>query len=94
MPKALRSAREDALDPTEVDQLLKACLDTLDNLVIPLPIFAVLRIGAVQHALKTWMDWDKGIIPLPARQLCRGYECRDRGTSLPLLLAAQPHIHW
>jgi len=76
MPKRIRSTREDAPNHTEVDQLLKACLDTLDNLMIPSPLFAGLRIGEVQQALKTWVDWDKGIVPLPARQLCRGYECR------------------
>ena len=69
MPKALTSSRDDALNPIEVDQLLGACLDTLDNVVVRLLLFAGLRIGEVQHALKTWIDWDKGIIQLPARQL-------------------------
>ena len=76
MPKTLRSSKEDALNPIEADQLLNACLDTLDNVVVRLPLFAGLRIGEVQHALKPWIDWDKGIIQLPAHQLCRCYECR------------------
>jgi len=49
MPKVLRSSREDALNPIEADQLLDACLDLLDNLVVRLPLFAGMRIGEVQH---------------------------------------------
>jgi len=72
----LRSAKEDALNPVEVDMLLNACRDLLDNLVVRLPLYAGLRIGEVQHLKKSWLDWDKGIITLPARQQCSCYECR------------------
>ncbi len=72
----LRSAKEDA--PTEVESqlLLIACRDLLDNLVVRLPLYAGLRIGEVQHLRNSWLDWDKGIITLPARQQCSCYECR------------------
>ena len=77
MPKSrLRSAKEDA--PTEVESqlLLIACRDLLDNLVVRLSLYAGLRIGEVQHLRNSWLDWDKGIITLPARQQCSCYECR------------------
>ena len=72
----LRSAKEDA--PTEVESqlLLIACRDLLDNLVVRLSLYAGLRIGEVQHLRKSWLDWEKGIITLPARQQCSCYECR------------------
>ena len=47
MPKALRSALDDALNPIEVDQLLKACRDNLDSLVVRLPLSVGLGIGEV-----------------------------------------------
>ncbi len=72
----LRSAKEDALSQVEADILLTACCDLLDNLVVRLPLYAGLRIGEVQHLKKSWLDWDKGIITMPARQQCQCYECR------------------
>jgi len=72
----LRSAKEDVLTKPEAIQLLKACSDLLDNLVVRLPLYAGLRIGEVQHLKKSWLDWDKSIITLPARQQCSCYECR------------------
>ncbi len=77
MPKSrLRSAKEDA--PTEVESqlLLIACRDLLDNLVVRIPLYTGLRIGEVQHLRNSWLDWEKGIITLPARQQCSCYECR------------------
>jgi len=74
--RKLRSAKQDALNEVEAGMLLDACRDLLDNLVVRLPLFAGLRIGEVQHLRKTWLDWDKGIIQIPARQLCQCYECR------------------
>ena len=72
----LRSAKEDALNPVEATMLLDACRDLLDNLTVRLPLYAGLRIGEVQHLKKSWLDWDKGIIVIPARQQCQCYECR------------------
>jgi len=76
MPKTLRSAREDALNSAEAKQLLRACRDTLDHLVVRLPLYCGLRIGEVQHLRRTWVNHEKGLIELPARQLCHCYECR------------------
>ncbi len=77
MPKRrLRSAKEDALTEVESQLLLIACRDSLDNLVVRLALYAGLRIGEVQHLRNSWLDWDKGIITLPARQQCSCYECR------------------
>ncbi|MFC1926214.1 tyrosine-type recombinase/integrase [Chloroflexota bacterium] len=77
MPKSrLRSAKEDALTEVESKLLLTACLDLLDNLVVRLPLYAGLRIGEAQHLKKSWLDWDKGIAVIPARQQCQCYECR------------------
>ena len=77
MPKSrLRSAKEDALTEVEAQLLLDACLDTLDNLVVRLPLFTGMRIGEVQHLKKSWLDWEKLIIVIPARQVCQCYECR------------------
>ena len=44
-----RSAKEDVLTQPEAIQLLQACSDLLDNLVVRLPLYAGLRIGEVQH---------------------------------------------
>lgn len=76
MRNKLRSAKEDALNQVETDILLTVCRDLLDNLVVRLPYYAGLRIGEVQHLKQSWLDWDKGIITIPARQLCQCYECR------------------
>lgn len=77
MPRnKLRSAKEDVLTKPEAIQLLQACSDLLDNLVVRLPLYAGLRIGEVQHFKKSWLDWDKGIFVIPARQQCSCYECR------------------
>jgi len=77
MPRnKLRSAREDALNPVEAKMLLDACHDLLDNLTIRLPLYTGMRIGEVQHLKQSWLDWDKGIITIPARQQCQCYECR------------------
>lgn len=77
MPRnKLRSAKEDALNEVEAGMLLNACRDLLDNLVVRLPLYAGLRIGEVQHLKKLWLDWEKDIIIIPARQQCSCYECR------------------
>jgi hypothetical protein len=69
MPKnRLHSAKEDSLNQVEASMLLIACCDLLDNLVVRLPIYVGLRIGEFQHLKKSWLEWDKGIITLPARQ--------------------------
>ena len=65
-----RSAKEDVLTEPEAIQLLQACSDLLDNLVVRLPLHAGLRIGEIQHLKKSWLDWEKGILTLPARQQC------------------------
>jgi hypothetical protein len=44
-----RSAKEDVLTQPEAIQLLQACSDLLDNLVVRLPLYAGRRIGEVQH---------------------------------------------
>jgi len=62
MPKALRSARKAALYSIEATQLLKTCLDTLNNLVFGLHVFSGLQMGEVQHAKKMWIDCDKDIL--------------------------------
>ena len=72
----LRSAKEDVLNEVEASMLLKACMDLLDNLTTRLPLFAGLRIGEVQHMRFSWLNWEKGIIEIPARQQCSCYECR------------------
>ncbi len=36
MPKALRSAKEDAFNPTKAAVLLNGCVDLLDNLAVRL----------------------------------------------------------
>jgi integrase len=77
MPRnKLRSAKEDALNPVEATYLLNACKDLLDNLVVRLPLYAGLRIGEVQHLRQSWLDRDKGMLTIPARQQCHCYECR------------------
>lgn len=77
MPRnKLRSAKEDAVNSVEANMLLDACHDLLDNLTIRLPLYAGMRIGEVQHLKESWLDWDKGIIIIPARQQCSCYECR------------------
>lgn len=77
MPRSrLRSAKEDALNPVEAAMLLTACRDLLDNLTIRLPLHTGMRIGEIQHLKQSWLDWDKGIIIIPARQQCQCYECR------------------
>ena len=73
MPKALRSAREDTLYSIEATQLLKTCLDTLNNLVFGLHVFSGLQMGEVQHAKKKWIDWYMDITELPTAQM---YESR------------------
>jgi len=78
----LRSAKEDALNEVEAGMLLNACRDLLDNLTARLPLFAGMRIGEVQHLKKSWLDWDKGIITIPARQQCSCYECRKWRTNI------------
>ena len=72
----LRSAKEDALNEAESQLLLMACRDVLDNIVVRLPLYTGMRIGEVQHLRASWLDWDKGIIQIPARQVCQCYECR------------------
>ena len=76
MMHKLRSAKEDAVNEVEAVMLLNACRDLLDNLTVRLPLYAGLRIGEVQHLRNTWLDWEKEIIALPARQECQCYECR------------------
>ena len=76
MRNKLRSAKEDALNHVEADILLAACQDLLDNLTIGLPLYTGMRIGEIQHLKQSWLDWDKGIITMPARQECQCYECR------------------
>jgi integrase len=78
MPRnKLRSAKEDALNQVEAQILLNACRDLLDNLTVRLPLYAGLRIGEVQHLKKSWLDLEKGVITIPARQWCNCYECRS-----------------
>ena len=77
MPRSnLRSAKEDALNEVEARMLLDVCIDLLDNLTVRLPLYTGTRIGEVQHLKQSWLDWDKGIITMPARQDCQSYECR------------------
>ena len=76
MSTILRRARNDALNPNEVEQLLLGCRDLLDNLIVRLPVFTGMRIGEVQHMTRTWIVWEKGIIELSSRQLCSCYEGR------------------
>ena len=77
MPRnKIRSAKEDVLSEIEAGMLLNACRDSLDNLVVRLPLYAGLRIGEVQHLKKPWLDCKKDIIIIPARQQCSCYECR------------------
>jgi len=76
MRNKLRSAKEDALNQVEVYILLAVCRDALDNLVVRLPYYAGMRIGEVQHLKQAWLDWEKGLIVIPARQVCQCYECR------------------
>ena len=52
----LRCAKEDVLTQPEAIQLLQACSDLLDNLVVRLPLYAGLRIGEVQHLKKSWLE--------------------------------------
>ncbi len=90
MPRnKLRSAKEDALNEVEAPLLLNACRDLLDNLVVRLPLYAGMRIGEVQHLRGTWLNWEKGIIEIPARQRCNCYECRKwrKGIWTPKTLA-------
>ena len=72
----LRSAKQDSLTEPEANLLLDACTNVLDNLVIRLPLYTGMRIGEVQHLKASWLDWEKEIIIIPARQQCRCYECR------------------
>jgi integrase len=71
--------------------LLSAYQNLLDKLVVILPLYARLRIGEVQHLRNTWLDWQKGIITLPARQQCSCYECRKwrKGVWSPKTKAGQ-----
>ncbi|MFC2032359.1 hypothetical protein ACFLUS_03220 [Chloroflexota bacterium] len=64
----IRSAKEDALNPVEANLLLNSCRDLPDNLTIGLPIYTGMRIGEAQHLKKSWLNWEKGIIIIPARQ--------------------------
>jgi integrase len=73
----IRSAKQDALNQVEAEMLISACQNLLDNLVVRLPLYAGLRIGEVQHLRNTWVDWQKGIFTIPARQKCNCYECRN-----------------
>lgn len=72
----IRSAKQDALNEIEANMLLNACRDLLDNLTIRLPLYTGMRIGEVQHLRNTWLDWEKKIIVIPARQQCSCYECK------------------
>ncbi len=77
MPRnKLRSAKEDALNEVEATMLLDACIDLLDNLTVRLPLYAGLRIGEVQYLRQSWLDWEKGIMTIPARQQWQCYDCR------------------
>ena len=73
---SIRSSREDALTEVEASILLSGCINTLDNLVVRLPLFAGLRIGEVAHLKPSWLDWEKGVIIIPSRQKCGCYECK------------------
>ena len=72
----IHSAKQDALNEVEATMLLSACRDLLDNLTIRLPLYTGMRIGEVQHLKTSWLDWEKGIIIIPARQKCSCYECK------------------
>ena len=72
----LLSAKRDARNEVEASIMLAACAKTLDNLLVRLPLYAGMRIGEVQHLRNTWIDREKGIVQIPARQLCACYECR------------------
>ncbi|MBN2570440.1 MAG: site-specific integrase [Deltaproteobacteria bacterium] len=79
---SIRSSKEDALTEVEVSILLSGCIDTLDNLVVRLPLFAGLRIGEVAHLKPSWLDWEKGVIIIPSRQQCGCFECRTSRNSI------------
>ncbi len=72
----IRSAKQDALSGIEPVMLLNACHDLLDNLTARLPLYTGMIIGEVQHLKQSWLDCEKGIIQIPARQQCSCYECR------------------
>ena len=72
----IHSSKQDALNEVEATMLLNACRDLLDNLTIRLPLYTGMRIGEVQHLKTSWLDWEKRIIIIPARQKCSCYECK------------------
>lgn len=71
----LRSAREDALNPTEAEELLTGCKGLLDHLVVRLPLFTGMRISEVVHLKRTWIV--DSTIRIPRRQACSCWECRE-----------------
>jgi integrase len=81
-PKRMWSPKEDAVNQTEANMLLDACLCPLDHLVVGLALYSGLRISEIQHLKSTWLNWEKGIIEIPARQWCNCFECRRKHGSV------------
>jgi len=72
----LRSARQDALSDSDIGQIIGACRDVKDQLVIVVPLFAGLRVGELAHLNITWIDWKQLTIDIPQRQYCWCWDCR------------------
>lgn len=82
IPTRLRPkhAKDNAPTDTEMSQLMKACENSFETVVLALAGHCGMREGEIAHCEKTWIDWNKGVVNIPAKQECGCSECvRIRG---------------
>ena len=76
------SAKRDAPNESESLDLINACKDTLDRLVVLLPLKCGMRISECSHLNRHWCDFEKKLITLPPSQRCGCWECRTLRRSI------------
>ena len=69
------SAKEDSLNPQEIDMLWSVCTGVRDRFIVALLILAGLRVSELVHLRRAWVNFEEDTITVPVKQQCGCWEC-------------------
>ena len=72
------SAKQDSLNPQEIDMLWSVCTGVRDRFIVALLILAGLRVSELVHLRRAWVNFDENTITVPVRQTCDCWECINK----------------
>jgi len=74
----MRHSRDLALTGNELDELFKACFTPREKVVICCLASLGMRVSEVAHLEKTWVDFQRRAVRIPASEVCGCGECKRK----------------